>query len=78
MIVGAIKEHRTSQHWDRARRSQRRTHGDGESARAAAAGDGECVERKRCEQGFFYPTVSWRERPTVHRTVVPFFFIDPS
>jgi hypothetical protein len=53
MIVGAIKEHRTSQHWDRARRSQRRTHGDGESARAVAAGDGECVERKRCEQVFF-------------------------
>jgi hypothetical protein len=37
MIVGAIKKHRTSQDWDGAGRSQRRTHGSGESARVAAA-----------------------------------------
>jgi hypothetical protein len=32
-IVGAIEKHRTSQDWDGAGRSQRRTHGDGESVR---------------------------------------------
>jgi hypothetical protein len=36
-IVGAVEEHRTTQHWDRAWRSQRRNHDDGESVRAAAA-----------------------------------------
>jgi hypothetical protein len=37
MIVGAVEEYQTSQHWDRARRSQRRNHDDGKSGRAAAA-----------------------------------------
>jgi hypothetical protein len=32
-IVGVIEKHRSSQHWDEARRSQRRSHEDGESAR---------------------------------------------
>jgi hypothetical protein len=54
-IVGAIEEHRASQHWDRALRSRRRTHGDGERARAATGSDGESVEEKR--EQFFFPTV---------------------
>jgi hypothetical protein len=54
-IVGAIEEHRASQHWDRALRSRRRTHGNGERARAAAGSDGESVEEKR--EQFFFPTV---------------------
>jgi hypothetical protein len=36
MIVGAIEEHQTSQHWDNARRSRRRNHDDSESVRATA------------------------------------------
>jgi hypothetical protein len=43
-IVGAIEKHRTSQHSDRVWRNQRRTHGDDESAGAAAVGDGESAE----------------------------------
>jgi hypothetical protein len=37
MIVGAVEEHRASQHWDNAWRSRRRNHDDDESGRAAAA-----------------------------------------
>jgi hypothetical protein len=37
MIVGAVEEHQASQHWDKACRSQRRNHDNGESGRAAAA-----------------------------------------
>jgi hypothetical protein len=52
MIVGAIEKHWTSHDGDGAERSQRRSHDDGESARAAAVGDDESVEEKRCE---FFP-----------------------
>jgi hypothetical protein len=31
----------------------KKSHGDGESARAAAANDGESAKEKRREQGFF-------------------------
>jgi hypothetical protein len=37
-IVGAIKKHQASQDCDRARRSQRKTYGNGESAGVAVVG----------------------------------------
>jgi hypothetical protein len=49
LIVGAIEKHRISQDWDKAWRSQGRTHDDDESARAAAASDGESEDEKRHE-----------------------------
>jgi hypothetical protein len=55
-IVDIIKKYRTSQHWDRARRSQRRAHGNDESSRAAVVDDDESVE----EKGFFSTLLSVR------------------
>jgi hypothetical protein len=46
MIVGSIEKHQTAQDWDGARRSRRRTHGDGEYERVVAAGNDESVEEK--------------------------------
>jgi hypothetical protein len=51
-IVGAIEKHWTSQHWDRAWRSRRKTHDDDERARAAAVGDEESEEEKEHKQFF--------------------------
>jgi hypothetical protein len=59
-IVGAIEKHRTSQHC-RTWKSQRRTHGDGKSARAATASNGESVEEKR-RKLFLVPYYLFAER----------------